>query len=217
LAVVLTRAGRRVVLIDADLRRPSLHDFFGLSNEVGLSSVLNDTGPDGDIPLQPVPVGHPGYLALLPSGSVSHDSDGLLASAKMARVMASLRNEADVVLIDGPSLSDDDGQVLAHYADGVLLIVDATQSRVGTLGEGAALLLRTHTPIVGVVLNKFDVHDAAHYGERELSERAADDWADTPWPSLPVVRTLERDGPAQQDAAVDRWDARPQPGRTAWR
>src|SRR5207237_6615610 len=92
LAVALARAGQRVVMVDCDLRRPRIHDFFGMPNEVGFTSVLL-----GEVPLAEAVQEIPGerLLMLLASGLLPPNPSELLASQRTAQVLAALQSESD--------------------------------------------------------------------------------------------------------------------------
>jgi succinoglycan biosynthesis transport protein ExoP len=151
LAVALSRAGQRVVMVDCDLRRPRIHDFFGLSNEVGFTSVLL-----GEIPLGEAVQEIPGerYLMLLASGMLPPNPSELLASQRTVQVMAALQAECDVVLFDSPPvLPVTDATVLSSRVDATLLV-----TRAGVTGRHAAaraveVLTQVDAPLVGTVLN----------------------------------------------------------------
>jgi capsular exopolysaccharide synthesis family protein len=123
LAVGLAQTGRRVVLVDANLRRPALHEYFGLANESGLSTLL--TATDGS----PAPylraTGVDG-LRLLPAGPASPQAPQLLGSAAFAGLVARLRDDADLVILDSPSLlAVVDAALLTEHADATLLVARA--------------------------------------------------------------------------------------------
>src|SRR5207253_85654 len=115
LAVLLAQAGRRVALVDGDLRHPRLHEFFGIQNDVGFTSVMI-----GDAALDPALQPVPGVerLFLLPSGPVPPNPAELLASSRCNDVLATLKSQYDIVLIDSPPvLPVTDAAVLATRSD----------------------------------------------------------------------------------------------------
>lgn len=150
LAVTMAQAEQRVILVDCDLRRPSLHTLFGLPNEQGLTSVILQQG-DAPLPLQPT--GVPG-LSLLTSGPLPPRPADLLGSRRMEALIGRLLAEADVVLFDTPPvIAVTDAAVLATRMDGVLLVLQAGKTRRDRAREARRLLEKVKANIIGVVLN----------------------------------------------------------------
>ena len=150
LAVTIAQSEQRIILVDCDLRRPSLHALFGLPNDQGLTSALLE-GEEAALPLLPTEV--PG-LSLLPSGPLPPRPADLLGSRRMEALIARLRAEADIVLFDTPPvIAVTDAAVLATRVDGVLLVLEAGRTRRDRAREARALLDKVKAHIVGVVLN----------------------------------------------------------------
>lgn len=150
LAVTMAQAEQRVILVDCDLRRPTLHTLFGVPNEPGLTSVIlqQDEAP---LPLRET--GVPG-LRLLTSGPLPPRPADLLGSRRMEALIARLRREADMVLFDTPPvIAVTDAAVLATRLDGVLLVLQAGKTRRDRAREAHRLLEKVKANIVGVVLN----------------------------------------------------------------
>ncbi|MDQ3895723.1 MAG: polysaccharide biosynthesis tyrosine autokinase, partial [Actinomycetota bacterium] len=123
LAVVLARMGQRVAIIDADLRRPRLHDVFGLANAVGVTSVLSGERALQDA-FQRVPLD--GSLVLLASGPPPPNPSELLASKKMAQLVHALGERVDVIVVDSPPvLAVTDAIVLTTWSEAVVLVCAA--------------------------------------------------------------------------------------------
>lgn len=149
LAVTMAEAEQRVLLVDCDLRQPSLHALFGLPNERGLTSAILD--PDGALPTQATSV--PG-LSLLTSGPLPPRPADLLGSRRMEALIARLRGEADIVLFDTPPVvAVSDAVVLATRVDGVLLVLQAGRTRRDRARDARQKLEKVKANIVGVVLN----------------------------------------------------------------
>lgn len=150
LAVTMAQAEQRVLLVDCDLRRPSLHTLFGLSNEQGLTSAIlaqDDSLP----PLQATSV--PG-LSVLTSGPLPPRPADLLGSRRMAAMIERLSASADIVLFDTPPVvAVTDAAALAPRVDGVLLVLHAGHTRRDRAREARQLLEKVKANIVGVVLN----------------------------------------------------------------
>ncbi len=150
LAVTMAQAEQRVLLVDCDLRRPSLHTLFGLSNEHGLTSTMLEQG-EGPLPLQAS--GVPG-LSLLTSGPLPPRPADLLGSRRMAALIERMRAEADIVLFDTPPVvAVSDAAVLAPRVDGVLLVLQAGRTRRDRAREARQQLEQVKAHLVGVVLN----------------------------------------------------------------
>jgi len=150
LAISLAEAERSVILVDCDLRRPSLHRIFGVSNEVGLTSVLTDGTTLADA-LQETEVPN---LRLLAAGPQAHNPSNLINSNRMRAVMAELRENADFVLIDTPSaIAFSDAAIIASMTDGALMVVRARQPLRGSQLQVTSLLNKARANVIGAVLN----------------------------------------------------------------
>lgn len=166
LAVSLAQARHSVVLVDCDLRRPSLHEMFGLRNSEGLTSCL--LNPQADhLPLQESGIE---FLRLLTSGALPPNPSELLGSQRMGEVIQILRQQADYVLFDAPPIiAVTDAAVLATRVDGVLLVIRAGKTRREMAQKAKALLEKVNAHILGVVLNnvKFDSSLHQYYAGKE--------------------------------------------------
>ncbi len=151
LAVTMAQSERRTILVDADLRRPSLHDIFGVSNDWGLTTMVVEETKLDDPPLVDVGVDN---LWLVPSGPLPPNPADILGSRKMEQVITALKARADVILFDAPPIvSVTDATVLGTKVDGVLLVVCAGRTRREHAQRAKDLLERVHVRIVGAVLN----------------------------------------------------------------
>jgi non-specific protein-tyrosine kinase len=149
LAVTMAQAEQSVLLVDCDLRRPSLHTLFGRPNEQGLTSSILDT----EAPPAIQETGVPG-LRLLTSGPLPPRPADLLGSKRMEALIARLRGAADIVLFDTPPVvAVTDAAVLAPRVDGVLLVLQAGHTRRDRAREARQRLEKVKAHIVGVVLN----------------------------------------------------------------
>jgi len=149
----LARMGRTVLLIDADLRRPSLHRRVGNANEHGLSSLLTSHQP-----LQSVliPSGQDN-LTLLTSGAIPPSPTELLSSVRLEQILEEAAKQFQIVVIDSPPvLGLADAPAMAALADGVLFVVEADRSRRGALKTALRRLRAVRPVILGAVLTKFD-------------------------------------------------------------
>jgi capsular exopolysaccharide synthesis family protein len=150
LAVTMAQAEQRVLVVDCDLRRPSLHTLFGVPNERGLTTAVL-AQDDGPLPIQPTSV--PG-LYVLTSGPLPPRPADLLGSRRMGALIERMRSEAEIVLFDTPPVvAVTDAATLAPRVDGVLLVLHAGQTRRDRAREARRLLEQVKANIVGVVLN----------------------------------------------------------------
>ncbi len=151
LAVTLAQGGQRTILADCDLRRPSLHDIFGVPNTQGLTTMMVEAGALEAPPL--VETGVEG-LWLLPSGPLPPNPAELLGSRRMDEVIAALAERAEMVLFDAPPvIAVTDAAVLASKVDGVLLVVHAGRTRREHVQRARTLLDKVGIRLVGAVLN----------------------------------------------------------------
>ena len=147
------RVGKRVLLMDADLRRPSIHKISGVENKVGLSSLLVGQSELRDS----VRASEFEGLSILPAGPIPPSPAELLSSPRMAALLEQLDQAYDLVVIDSaPILGLADSTELAALADGVMLVVEADRGGGGQL-KNALRRLRGSSPVIlGAVLTKFD-------------------------------------------------------------
>jgi len=150
LAVAMADGDRVIILVDADLRRPSQHELFGLSNERGLSDMFRSESAFDDPPLQPVPNS---TLKVLTSGPLPPIPSQLLAARKMDEVIARLLERADMVLFDAPPVvAVTDASLLASKVDAVLLVVRAGDTRREHVRAAKDRLEKVNARLVGAVL-----------------------------------------------------------------
>jgi capsular exopolysaccharide synthesis family protein len=151
LAVSFAREGKRVLLIDGDLRRPSLHRRIGDANDTGLTRVLLGDATLADA-VKPTAV--PG-LSLLPSGPSTPDPARLVESLRLRQLLLDVEETCDVAIIDTPPLlAVNDAVVIARAVDGLVLIVESGKTSRRQLAEACARLARAEIAPLGLVLNK---------------------------------------------------------------
>ena len=153
LAIVLAQAGRRVLLVDADMRRPTLHRLFGLPNEAGFSLLFLLTEATELDPL----LNQTRYdnLQVMTGGLQPPNPTELLSSGRMRQLVTLLSEKADIVIFDSsPILAVADAAEIAARVDGVLMVVDASKTRPSELALAHAALNRASASLLGVVLNK---------------------------------------------------------------
>jgi len=164
LAVIGAQAGKRVVLVDTNLRDPQIHKIFGLSNDKGLSTLLMNK--DGGV--EPTLLEGPRGLQLLLSGPIPPNPAELLDSLQMSTLVADLRTRADMIIFDSaPVLPVPDTVILQRHVDGTVLVKDVRQTGSKTLGQAISTLEHASGRILGVVLNKVKVSRRyGSYGEK---------------------------------------------------
>jgi capsular exopolysaccharide synthesis family protein len=160
LAVVLADANKRVILVSADLRKPRVHEFFGLKNQVGLSSVLSKQAQAWEV-LQDPKIEN---LRVMASGPVPSGPGELVQSEQMGELLAWLRAVADFVIIDTPPvLLVADALSLAPLVDGILVVADAEATSRGAISHTRDQLEQVDAPVIGAVFNNFDPSKARAY------------------------------------------------------
>jgi capsular exopolysaccharide synthesis family protein len=161
LAVVMAQAGNRVILLDGDLRRPSLHHVFNVPNTFGLSHLAIRHGVKLDGALTPTPV--PG-LSLITTGPLPPNPAELLASAKMTSLLDEMSHHADVVIIDSPPVSAvTDAAVLSGKVDGVVIVINAAETRMAPAVHTKEQLERAGAAVMGVAMNRVSAHLGGYY------------------------------------------------------
>lgn len=151
LAVTMAQGERRTILVDADLRRPGLHEAFGVANDRGLTSLIVEEELLDTPPLLDVGVDN---LWLLPAGPLPPNPADILGSQRMGRVIASLKARADFILFGAPPvIAVTDAVVLGTKVDAVLLVISAGRTRREHALRAKALLEKVHVRVVGAVLN----------------------------------------------------------------
>lgn len=152
-ARTFARQGRRVVLIDADLRRPSLHKVMGTDNKGGVSNLLAGQKTVAEV-LRTTDAPN---LSFISSGPIPPDPAQLLETQTIRSVLEALQAECDIVVVDGPPvLGLVDALELATAAEGVLFVVEAGSMHFGGVRASLKRLRDVHARLLGVVLNKFD-------------------------------------------------------------
>ena len=163
LGIVMAQAGRRTLLIDADLRRSALHSLFGLNAQPGLTDVLKGEKTFEEA-VQATKIEH---LDVITRGSRVDTPTVLLRSAKMTELLDMLKGQYDVVLLDSPpAIAVTDPVVLSAVVDGVCLVAESGRTQADELSRTKELLDHAKASTLGVVLNKFDPrhsYRSSHY------------------------------------------------------
>jgi len=155
LAAALADINQKVLLIDADMRRPRLHHVFGVSNEEGLSTILKEQRPISGRPGSPMVVETevPG-LCIMSSGPAISNASNLLYSPRLAELLRAARAEFDYILIDTPPmLQIADARIIAQHCDSVIMVVRAGKTTRDAAKAARQKFLQDGTPVLGVILN----------------------------------------------------------------
>lgn len=166
LAVVLASAGNHVIAVDADMRRPSLHELFDRPNVTGLADVLSDYEVDGEnslsVPLQETDFDN---LYLLSAGRPAADPGTLLTSPRFPAVLESLRGRGDLILIDSPPvLGPPDATVLATLVEGTILVVSVGFTRRELVRQARdRLLAQQGVNLLGLTINRAKLNGSYSY------------------------------------------------------
>ena len=160
-AVVLAQKGIRVLLIDADLRRPSIHKTLGMGPRSGLSNVLTGSATlESAITHSPILPN----LDVLPAGTPPPNPAELLASTNMRDVLQELRGQYDHIVVDTPpTLSVTDAVVLSPRADAIVLVIRSGQTTKQALRRSRDILMQVNAKVSGVLLNAVDLSSPDYY------------------------------------------------------
>lgn len=162
-AMILAQTGARVLLVDADMRRPRLHSIFGADNGSGLSTILATRSTEAEI-LALIQQHEESGLYLLPAGKIPPNPAELLGSDQVRALVAVLENNFTHVVIDSPPVgSFTDGVLLSTVADGVLLVVHGNAASRNVVKRARQLLTEVGAKIFGVVLNNVSVSRQDHH------------------------------------------------------
>jgi capsular exopolysaccharide synthesis family protein len=158
LGIALAEMGCSVLLIDADMRRPRLHQTFGVVNSWGLSDVLSERNDVLQLPLEVlVKNTDVDNLSLLPSGPPAENIARLLYSRRLQQLLARFSKEFDYVLVDSPpTLQFADARILGQSADGALLVIRADQTDRKAAVQALQQFVMDEIPVFGTVLNAWD-------------------------------------------------------------
>ena len=196
LAVALAQIGKRVILIDANLRRPRIGALFGLPEGGGLSSLLNTSQA-----IEPRPIAEIPGLSVLPAGSPAPNSADILGSERMSQLLQEFQARADVIVIDSAPLLYSDALALAPQVDGVLLVANSgVTGRENTINAVESLRL-VDAHLLGTVLNRVKAGPAYSYYRSRRERRGTRKAGATP-----ALASLDTDEALQPPAATPALD-----------
>ena len=161
LAAAMARWGKKTLIIDTDLRHPSMHRIFDIDKEKGLCDYLtSDSGSlDGFVRSTGVE-----RLSILPSGTLPHSPADMLGAKEFRQLLEELKKEFDVILFDSPPvLGMADSMILASYVDAVLMVVLVGKTTVGALNRAVEMLKTADTELIGAALNEVSPRRSRYY------------------------------------------------------
>lgn len=185
---VLAQSGRRVLLVEGDLRRPTLHKKLGLKNKFGMSTLFVQPGINLDDVMQGTEFEG---LSVLTSGELPPNPAELLGSAKMTEILEQASKHVELVLIDTPPvLAVTDATVMASRVDGVLLVVKAGVTKLGACKQSLEQLRFAGANVVGIVVNSVQLQGSRYgyayhgyyYAYSYTSDDVKDSKASKSWP-----------------------------------
>jgi capsular exopolysaccharide synthesis family protein len=161
LTAIIAQSGKPVALLDADLRRPSIHHFFRITNRVGLSDVFR-----GHLDLDAVKNTWEGdeNISVFTSGSLPPNPTELLASEKMTQILDQLKEHQNTIIVDSPPTLVTDPQVLAAKVDGVVIVVWPNHTQMNGLRATLEQLNRVNANVVGLIFNRIPQNPLRYYG-----------------------------------------------------
>ncbi len=162
-AISLAQTGAKVLLIDADMRRPRIHSMFNISNAQGLSTILSSDMTESEV-LDVISHDEASRLNLLPSGPVPPNPAELIGSEQMSNMLRTFQNNFTHVVVDSPPIASfTDGVLIASMVDGVILVVHSGKSSRQVVRRSKQLLMDIGVKIFGVVLNNVNLNSQDNY------------------------------------------------------
>lgn len=153
LAVTMAQGGKETILVDADMRLPSLHTLFGLNNDRGLSDAIRDDS--AELPLKSTSIDN---LRLLTSGTQPPNPGDLIGSPRVERVIERLQHSAEIVLFGAPPvIAVTDAVVLGNRVDGILLVIEAGKTRRDHADQAKNIIEQAHVRLIGAALTNAPV------------------------------------------------------------
>jgi len=165
LGLALAEIGQKVLLIDADMRKPRLHQIFSTPNSWGLSDLLREKTPLKDCPLEAIArATQYNGLYLLPSGPATLSTSNLLYSVRVSELLQRVRTDFDTILIDTPPLLNiSDARVIGRLADAAILVIRAGQTTRDLAMTAKQRLVDDGIAVLGTVLNRWDLKSTTRY------------------------------------------------------
>ena len=159
IAVVFAQSGKRVLLVDSDMRKPTTHHTFGLRNVSGLSTVLIRQNTVEEVIHNTEIEG----LSVITSGPIPPNPAELLASKTMDQFIENVKSNFDIIVFDAPPvLSVTDAQILSNKCEGTLLIINSGDAEKENVIKAKEMLLTSKANVIGAILNNYKI-DKDHY------------------------------------------------------
>ena len=163
LAVTWAEEKKRVLLVDADLRRPTVHRTFNVSNRYGLSNIITSSASTVNIS-EMIDKTEVENLDVLTSGPTPPNPAELLGSDRLSQLLNFLKERYDFIILDAPPVDTvTDGQIVAARADGVALVTPQGIATKDAVVRAVKLLKRVNANILGVIMNRFTAQEAGGY------------------------------------------------------
>jgi non-specific protein-tyrosine kinase len=161
LSIILTQGGRKVSLVDADLRRPAIHEQLGLNNRWGLTSLFMEESVRLNSLLRK---NKSSGLSVMTSGKLPPNPAELLGSDKMMQIITKINQQSDVIIFDSPPLTVvTDAVVLSKRVDAVILVINSGKTKVAAAQRAVEQLRRVGANLIGVVLNNVGAKNTRYY------------------------------------------------------
>ena len=162
IATAFAKQGLHTLLVDSDLRRPTINATFGIDNPQGLSNYLSERNFDINSIIYKTSVKN---LYVMPSGPIPPNPSELIGSKRMAELIKNLSEQLDLVIFDAPPvLSVTDAQIVSTNVDGTILVVRANKTEKNAVKEAVRLIKQVGGHIIGTVLNDVEVKGSGYYG-----------------------------------------------------
>ncbi|MGL5417357.1 MAG: CpsD/CapB family tyrosine-protein kinase [Clostridium sp.] len=163
LALSFAQEEKKVVIVDCDLRKPTIHKRFSISNGKGLSDAIVNAATSSE-KISKYKHGITKYLDVIPAGQIPPNPSEMLSSKIMEDILSLLDNEYDYVILDSPPLNAvTDGQILATKVNGVVLVVKSGKTRKERVIAAKASLDKVKAKVIGTILNGIDKNDDKYY------------------------------------------------------
>lgn len=155
IAITLAQSGKKVLVIDADLRKPKVHHYFGVKNTEGLTNIL---ATDKELKKSVIQTKEGiDNLFIIPSGPIPPNPSEILSSEKMKQLVEKLKDEYDIIFIDTPPVGQvTDAAILTNIADGTMVVVASGQTRIEMAKRAKKALAAINANIIGIVMTKID-------------------------------------------------------------
>lgn len=162
IATTFAKQGLHTLLVDSDLRRPTVNANFGIDNPQGLSNYLSERNFDINSIIYKTSVKN---LYVMPSGPIPPNPSELIGSKRMAELIKKLSEQLDLVIFDAPPvLSVTDAQIVSTNVDGTILVVRANRTEKNAVKEAVRLIKQVGGHIIGTILNDVEVKGGGYYG-----------------------------------------------------